>query len=173
MGGADFDAVKIVKADASIGATNRAAGSLTTSQATYSFGGAEDLWGETWTAANINNSNFGVVVAFQGTGHIVVDYLTWYLKATNFGFSIPDGATIDGIKADISAKLSGFGIISANVYWIKITVYYTEGAEGTNIKVNVDDAEKNVSAIKVNVDDVEKSVIAAIVNKDDAWKTIF
>jgi len=56
---------------------------------------------------------------------------------------------------------------------LQVKVYYTEGAAGTNMQVNVNDAWKTVSAIKVNVDDAWKDVSAAKVNKDDAWKTIF
>ncbi len=44
---------------------------------------------------------------------------------------------------------------------------------GTDFKINVDDAWKDVDTIKINVDDAWKEVTAAKVNKDDSWKTIF
>lgn len=38
-----------------------------------SFGGASSLWGTTWTASDINASDFGVVLACTGTGTAEVD----------------------------------------------------------------------------------------------------
>jgi hypothetical protein len=48
-----------------VGSTNRAiAGAWPTSALTYqSYGGSSDLWGETWTPADINASNFGLVLS--------------------------------------------------------------------------------------------------------------
>ncbi|MDO8716371.1 MAG: hypothetical protein Q7J73_06140, partial [Dehalococcoidales bacterium] len=57
-------AVKIVKADGTFGSTNKADTStdwpIADAYATY--GGAADLWDETWTAANINDADFGVML---------------------------------------------------------------------------------------------------------------
>jgi hypothetical protein len=57
--------VKIVKANGTIGTTNK--GDLVTEWAetdTYkSYGSSSDLWGETWTAENINDVDFGVVLS--------------------------------------------------------------------------------------------------------------
>ena len=59
-------AVRIVKSNGSIGTTNKSAGaSWLTSEGYVSFGGTSDLWGETWTYSDINNSNFGVVISPQ------------------------------------------------------------------------------------------------------------
>lgn len=57
--------IKIVKADGSIGSTNKADTETNwPSSDTYvSHGADDDLWGETWTPADINNVNFGVVVS--------------------------------------------------------------------------------------------------------------
>lgn len=126
MAQADFNEVKIVKADSSIGATNKAAGNLTTTQASHGFGSSSDLWGEAWTPANINSANFGVVVAFQGSGHIITDYLTHYLKAVNFGFTIPTNATIIGIYVQINGKYIDIGSYAdAYIYYIKMRITYT------------------------------------------------
>jgi hypothetical protein len=56
--------ILIVKSDGSLGASNKA-NTVTNwpwSDATRSYGGATDLWGEVWGPADIDNSNFGVVV---------------------------------------------------------------------------------------------------------------
>ena len=60
--------VKIIKADGTIGTTNKAdtATKWGTTDAYASYGLSSDLWGETWTPADINNSNFGVVFAGEG-----------------------------------------------------------------------------------------------------------
>lgn len=58
--------VKIVRADGTLGGTNQAhATSWTTSSDVWdSYGGANDLWGETgWSPAAIRTANFGVVMS--------------------------------------------------------------------------------------------------------------
>jgi len=65
--------VRIVKGGV-IGSTNRSAGidwPLTVAEEAYaSFGGATDLWGETWTCADINATNFGSVVSGSYIGGV-------------------------------------------------------------------------------------------------------
>ena len=115
------ESVKIVKSDGSFGTEDKA--NKTTrwpsSDTYFSYGGATDLWSETWTPSDINSSNFGVAIAARSSAFGT----THYLKATNFGFSIPAGATINGILAEVEKKHS------SNLYvdHIRITVYYTEG----------------------------------------------
>lgn len=55
---------RIVKADGTIGTTNRSAGSVWPAALTYSaYGSATDLWGLTWTPADINDADFGAVLS--------------------------------------------------------------------------------------------------------------
>lgn len=138
-----FKEVKIVKADGSIGSTNKASDDVTTTTPTdYNFGGASDLWSESWAAADINDVDFGVVVRMgQGStsgGH--------YLKAQDFGFAIPTGSTIDGITATVNAQdqNDGGGYHSANVYYIKITIHYTEAPAAPTVTTA---AASNVTGI--------------------------
>jgi hypothetical protein len=147
-----------------------------TSDMTHSYGSPSDLWGQTWTPADINTVNFGL--SFQATtdaagGQVMsVNYITvtvyytpaatsqgpsfagtggddssigtgvWsntgnitaddgssstvnvfastpsqYLTATNFGFTIPAGATIEGIA--IQVKKGGAGATDNAVRLIK------------------------------------------------------
>jgi hypothetical protein len=56
---------------------NRAAGNLTTTITTFSFGGPADLWGTTWTPAQINAGGFVGNVSFSAAsagGTIAVDF---------------------------------------------------------------------------------------------------
>lgn len=124
------DEIKIVKSDGSIGTTNKSAGaSWPTSDAYSTYGGPSDLWGETWTAEDINNANFGCVLsAIDGNIGAAIDMN--YLKATNFGFSIPTGSTVDGIEVEIERKTTYSGAtLSAFVDHIRVTVYYTGNAQ--------------------------------------------
>ena len=74
--------VQIVKSDGSIGTTDKA--DLDTwwplSDTYKTYGSSSDLWGESWTAADINDSDFGVVLqAFMysgiGTERASVDHI--------------------------------------------------------------------------------------------------
>lgn len=119
--------VKIVKANGSIGTQNKAslaAWGLIANPGYTSYGGAADLWGETWTAADINDPDFGVVINVGHAGGSI-----GYLKMTNFGFSIPSNAVIDGIKVDVER----WRTIDAGEDWYivthildhaRITIYY-------------------------------------------------
>lgn len=70
-------AVRIVKADGSIGSTNKSTSAVVPSSDAYvTYGGASDLWGESWSSSDINDADFGVVVSFQGTdGITLVDHI--------------------------------------------------------------------------------------------------
>ncbi len=62
--------VKIVKADGSIGTTNKAIVTnwpTGTNERTDTYGSSTDLWDETWTAENINDTDFGVVISADRT----------------------------------------------------------------------------------------------------------
>lgn len=55
--------VYIIKSDGSEGTTNKALSGYWPSTLTYStYGGTSDLWGETWTPSDINDSDFGVEI---------------------------------------------------------------------------------------------------------------
>ncbi len=163
--------VKIVKADGSIGTTNKAkAEAWDINESYYSYGANNDLWGESWTAANINDADFGVVLSIYSHGYYPPDYNSHYLKATNFGFSIPAGATINGIIVEIERNDN---VGTVQVDHIRITVYYTEAATGTNCQINIGDVWKSITAIKINIGDVWKDVAGMKINIGDVWKTVF
>lgn len=95
--------ISIVKSNDVIGSTNKASGSvwsLSNTVSTYGTG-TTDLWGENWSYSDINSGKFGVVLsAERSTGTPITNYL----KARNFGFTIPSGTTIQGISVAISKK---------------------------------------------------------------------
>lgn len=56
--------VRIVKADGAIGTTDKASADIwPTTEAYKTYGTSSDLWGETWTAEQINDADFGMVIA--------------------------------------------------------------------------------------------------------------
>jgi len=118
--------IRIVKGGV-IGATNKSAGAYWPNTAAYAtFGTASDKWGETWTATDINDSTFGFAISGEdpyGGG------LSNYLKTTNFGFSIPAGATIDGIIVEVKRSTFSDGPFGSadqgRVDAVRITVHYT------------------------------------------------
>jgi hypothetical protein len=124
------DSIKIVKADGSIGSSDKSTNATLPSSDTYVFyGGSSDLWGETWSVSDINDTDFGVVISIyvDGGGR------TEYLKATNFGLSVPAGATVDGIEVKIEQKQEADGDFFPYAYvdHIQIKVYYTESSTPT------------------------------------------
>lgn len=78
ISGTIFDSrVRIVKGGV-VGATERAAGGTwATSDTIVTYGGPADLWGETWTAADVNANNFGVVIsATDSLDTAAIDHIT-------------------------------------------------------------------------------------------------
>lgn len=88
-----------------------------------SYGASDNLWGLEWGDTDINANDFGVVFSSRVAGSTI----SHYLKATNFGFSIPSGATINGILVQIEEDQEVvFVDVYARIDHIRITVYYTE-----------------------------------------------
>lgn len=79
--------VKLVKAGTAGGAERATGGTWPTSDAYASYGGPTDLWGQTWTPADINASTFGVAVAasaaLAATGRIDHVRITVYWTGSN------------------------------------------------------------------------------------------
>ncbi len=121
--------VSIVRSNGTVGTTNKAvSGQWPTTDTTQVYGGPSDLWGESWTAADINSANFGAVLSIN-----VGDDVTNYLKGTGYGFSIPANSTIRGIELTINRKrtIVGFGV-TAYVDSFTISVYYVDPAAELN-----------------------------------------
>ncbi len=76
------NSVKIYKSDGSLGSEEKAAGgNWPTSDAYTTYGSSSDLWSETWTPADINDSDFGIafsphLLATTGSGNLRIDHIT-------------------------------------------------------------------------------------------------
>lgn len=125
------DTISLLKAGSVVG-NNKASG-LAWQGLTKTYGTSSDLWGTTWTAADINDTNFGLAIIAKNTDTengdtaIVDSFVTitvYYtplggasqeLQAQNFGFAIPGSATIQGIQVDVRReKTAGTGTIQDN-----------------------------------------------------------
>ena len=85
--------ISIVKANGTIGTTNKSTSAFwSTIEGYVSFGGATDKWGETWTEADIEDIDFGVVFsAYQyssGTS-ISVDHIRITIYYTEVAVAQP------------------------------------------------------------------------------------
>ncbi len=119
--------ISIVKSDGVVGDTNNASvdTELPATDTYVSFGSSSDLWGEIWSAEDINDSNFGIILHIR-LGTFIAFQTSLGLRASNFGFSIPAGATIDGIVAEVEMKRGLVGVTSTGyVDHIRITIFYT------------------------------------------------
>jgi len=62
------NAIRIVKGG-TIGTTDKSSGSAwPTNDGTVTYGGAADLWGQTWTYTDINSANFGFAISAKKVG---------------------------------------------------------------------------------------------------------
>lgn len=124
----DFS-IRIVKGG-TIGSANKSVGATWSSSMTVvSYGGASDLWSETWSVSDINASNFGAVLGVTTTGAspAMVDYMSITVYYTESGgggggsgsywadafmtfrnVAIPKGVTINKAFVRFTAK-SGTG----------------------------------------------------------------
>lgn len=98
-----------------------------TSVQAYVYGGATVLWGLSLSVANVNSSTFGFSFAASSAGGSTTNWI----NATGFGFSIPAGATIDGVSATVYWRQSATsGQRSIQVDYVSMTVYYTASGGG-------------------------------------------
>ncbi len=122
--GVVFDAiVKLMKAGTIVGTDNSSAGAWSTAFADAIYGG--DLWGTTWTPAQVNASDFGVSIqaSYAVASYAMVDAVririnyttvsttsfrsnTNFLAASNFGLAVPPDSTITGITVRVGRHAS-------------------------------------------------------------------
>jgi len=111
--------LRIVNSDGSIGTTDRAdtVSNWPSSDSYISYGSSSDLWGETWLASDINDSDFGVALSAIGidpddgyTPHVDHIRITIYYTETASGPA--NLKSINGLaKASIKSR-NGLAIAS-------------------------------------------------------------
>lgn len=125
-----FREVKLVKAGI-IQSTNKGADITVPDPGPAVFGGAADLWSGTWTAADLNDPNFGVIFALGiedfSTTPSVKSTDSHYLEVTGFNLGLPPTAVINGIEVQAYTAItaSGGGTARVGLESIQIRVTYT------------------------------------------------
>lgn len=105
--------IQLLKAGSLAG--NTEGGHLPSSNGFVTFGGTSDLWGTSWTPADINNANFGVqvpgssfLIPFGGNG---ANFQIDYIQITIYGFGGPSIA-VSGSAGTFSA-VTGYKYVFA------------------------------------------------------------
>jgi hypothetical protein len=63
-GGATDNFVILLKAGSAVGSSLANGALISTALTTITYGGSSNLWGTTWTPADINNANFGAAISY-------------------------------------------------------------------------------------------------------------
>jgi hypothetical protein len=62
------NSVRLIKGGTIVGTNHKLSGNWPTSESYYGYGSSTDLWGTTWTVADINSSNFGIAFSSSIVG---------------------------------------------------------------------------------------------------------
>ncbi len=120
--------VKLVLSNGSIGTENKAIGTNWPAEAYATYGGAEDLWSESWSDTDINDIDFGVVIEAR-----LID-----------NFEQNTTAYVDHIRITVYYTENGNGAINP-----KVKVSGTFATKKTLVKIGGTFAEKPVK-VKVS-----------------------
>ena len=116
-----------VKAGVIIESTNKAADEMIGALGFQVYGGTADLWGQTWTAAEINDKDFGIAIAYGKNVSGVKTTQSTYLIVSGFNTNLPEDAVINGIQVRLYhlADSAGGGSIQARLQYAQVQITYT------------------------------------------------
>jgi len=98
--GGDYDQTKIqlIKVATTVGTDKSTGSSIPSSNQTITFGGAADLWGITWTPAEVNAATFGVAIGVEDTtsrsDDIYIEYVSSSITYTPSGGGGPSAESM-------------------------------------------------------------------------------
>ncbi len=123
--------ISIVKSNGTIGSTNRAnSTSWSVSDENFTYGSSFDLWGENWTAPDINNANFGVAIsvnASYATAYIDIMTIKVYYNQTSYLGSNNNTFTnsiISGSTSDFNLTSDSTNNYAINTSFNKNNVFF-------------------------------------------------
>jgi hypothetical protein len=125
--------VRLVKNN-NLEATNKSVGGVyPTGLTNQSYGNATDLWGSTWTAADINNTGFGAALSVNNTRYLgaataTVDFMqitvTYTIPGSFQWYTVSSGGTAIGSGANFNpVGVANSGLVNTNTsgttsYWV-------------------------------------------------------
>ena len=104
--------IQLLKSGSGVGSNLAQAGSWATSSTLYNYGSSSNLWGATWTPAQINASNFGVSIAAQVSAggavppHVAITFAhVGYVTITvNYNTSSGGGSSASSLNVQLSSS---------------------------------------------------------------------
>jgi uncharacterized protein YmfQ (DUF2313 family) len=133
--------VKIVK-NGVIGSQNKAAGGFwptSDTNAYQSYGGTNDTWGETWTPADINSTDFGVAISISengAKGDVFIDHIRIIVYYSAGGNTAPDApADHAQYRSDASTAINEGWTTNETTVTVKATV---SDPDTDNVKLEVE-----------------------------------
>lgn len=121
--------VKLLIGGAATGTDQSTATFFSGGPQTIAYGSAANTWGASPTAAQVNATGFGIAIAVKENFSGVVSH---YLAVPFPGFTIPAGATINGIQFSIDYFFSSANNVVQVDSTSSCTVTYTPAAVPTN-----------------------------------------
>lgn len=128
---ADLSA-RLVKAGTEVGSSKALGGDWSTEEGYVYYGGASDLWGTSWTAVQVNASNFGFSIAAVGM----------FIATSKLAY-------VDHIQIRVYYSEPGTNMK------INIGDNFKDVDE---IKINIGDSWKTVTKIQINIGDSWKTI---------------
>ncbi|MCA9110107.1 MAG: cadherin-like domain-containing protein, partial [Planctomycetaceae bacterium] len=149
-----------------------------------SIGGAADLWSTTWTAAEVNSANFGMIIDLVGDNN--GDQYRVYTAQVSVSYSVAGGAptSLDftlGVTADspsesdesyriqlTSAGRTGAGTATIDASTVSTTIVNDPAAGNQIPTVSL---SNTVTALSESTDTTSRILVADITVVDDAFGT--
>jgi len=139
------------------------------------YGGVADLWGLTWTPADINASNFGIAISAIGTGTDTagLDFVSITITYTPGVSSVTTGTIVETTstvtrEADIVAGGKTIILTLTNDTWVASGA--TFDAQRQNIINGIDSAQAEAAGWDAEVK--AKEVVGAVVRTSNTVVTI-
>lgn len=135
-GEATESSVRLIKAGSVVGSNKAIAGNWPTSETASTYGSGSDMWGTTWSPAEVNASNFGLgivasVSAFIGTRNANVEHvqiaITYTVPGEILWYTVASGGTSIGSGLSFSpVGVAGSPLADTNTPGV--TTFYAECA---------------------------------------------
>jgi hypothetical protein len=172
------DLVQLIKGGTPQGNNLSANATVPTSDTIITFGSSTDLWGLTWTVADINASNFGVAYAAMATGNNGDIYID-FVRITVYYTPLPDISNTPnsyafGAVGTSDTKVTGlayFTLTNNSLYSVNITIGASDMTGGVTPWTLSDTATAGADTYGLNAG-LDGADYTTIVKKNGPFNTI-